>query len=317
VVMRPTVPALAPFVESFWYFAQRLPNVRERVLPTGEMQLLVNLHEDELRSYDELGRARPVAGSALQGVHGGPVTIDTAQQRAIVGVGFRPGGAFPFFAPPASEVRDGLVPLDALWGRDGAVLRDRLLSAHGPDAVRPDWLLSARRPDTVLSDGVQSASEPGAVRPDHLPHGPDAVLRTLQAVLLERLARPLVPDPAVGYAVAAFERGAGVATVAERLGMTHKRFAGRFTDQIGLTPKRFARVRRFQRLIAAIPAQASVDWARLAADRGYYDQAHLIHEFRAFSGVRPTEYRPRSANERNHVPISPMQAGADRATMGP
>ena len=264
VVMRPTAPALAPFVESFWYFAGRLPPGRERVLPSGEVQLLVNLHSDELRTYAGDGRVHRVGGAALQGAYRGPVVIDTAQQRAIVGVGFRAGGAYPFFAVPPSAVRDGLVPLDDLWGRDGAVLRDRLLSADGPAGV----------------------------------------LRALEAALLARVARPLEPDPAVGYAVAAFDRGgATVGAVTERLGMTGKRFVRRFTEHVGLTPKRFARIRRLQRVIRSIAGGAPVDWARLAAETGFYDQAHLIHDFRSLAGLRPSEYRPRTPRERNHVPL--------------
>ncbi|MGH8930211.1 MAG: helix-turn-helix domain-containing protein, partial [Egibacteraceae bacterium] len=92
------------------------------------------------------------------------------------------------------------------------------------------------------------------------------------------------------------------------LGMTPKRLARRFADEVGLTPKRFARVRRFQRLLVAAGdaarAAAGVDWARLASECGYYDQAHLIHDFRAFSGMSPSSYRPRSAWERNHVQLA-------------
>lgn len=262
MVMRPTEPALAPFVRVFWYFTDQLPPGTERVLPSGEMQLLVNLHEDELRTYSG-ERVHRTGGTALQGAYRGPVVIDTAQQRAIAGVVFRPGGAFPFFAAPASAACDGLVALDDLWGRDGATLRDRLLSADEPRAV----------------------------------------LRELEAALLARVARPLVPDPAVAFAVRAFDRGAPVGTVADRLGMTGRQFGRRFSDRIGLTPKRFARVRRFQRVLGAVGPGQPVDWARLAAESGFYDQAHLIHDFRALSGLSPTAYQPRTPSDRNHVPI--------------
>lgn len=262
LVVPPSAPALAPFVESLWYSAGPQAPGRELVLPTGVMQLLVNLHSDELRTYDGAD-VRRVSGAAMQGARSGATVIDTGQLRAIVGVAFKPGGAFPFTVAPPSATAGTIVELDALWGRDGAVLRERLLSAPTPRAV----------------------------------------LRTLEDVLLARAARPLEPDPATAFALAAFEHGASVTAVVDRLGMTSKRFARRFVDRVGLTPKRFARVRRFQRLLGSISSDVEVDWARRAAECGYYDQSHLIHEFRALSGLCPTEYQPRSLWERNHVSL--------------
>jgi AraC-like DNA-binding protein len=256
-------PALAPFVHSLGYYEVDGPAVRERALPTGAMQLLVNLYEDELRTHTGEAGGRRVRGAALQGAYTRPVTIDTAQQRAIAVVCFRPGGAFPFFGAPPSATADQLVEVEALWGRAGAVLRERLLEAADPR---------------------------------------DA-LRVLETALLESAARPLEPDPAIACAVAALERGARVDEVVERLGMSPRRLIRRFREQVGQTPKRFGRVRRFQRALAAIPYGRPVDWAATAVDCGYYDQAHLIHDFRAFAGTTPSGYRPRSPREPNHVPL--------------
>ena len=265
IAARPSSPMLEPFVEVLWYIEAPPPYGRERVLPFGAMQLLVNLGEDELRSYHDADHATPrrLRGAGLQGPYASPTVIDTRQQRAMLGVGFRPGGAYPFFAVPASATREDLVELAALWGGDGAVLRERLLEAPTPLAK----------------------------------------LQAMEAALLARAVRSLAPDPAMAFAVAALDRGSGVAAVTDRLGMTPKRLARRFADQVGLSPKRFARVRRFQRLLAAAGGGVDADWARLAVECGYYDQAHLIHDFRAFSGISPTMYRPRSPWARNHVPL--------------
>jgi len=258
-------PALEPFIESIWYYESALPLARERILPTGTMQLLVNLDQDELRSYhgDGYGEVAAIGGAGLCGVHAGHFAIDTAEQRAIMGVVFKPGGAYPFFAPPADATRDQHVALDDLWGRDGAVLRERLLEARGPAAK----------------------------------------LRTLEAALLSRRVRSLERDPAVAFAIEALERDVTVAAVTERLGMTARTFIRRFASQVGLTPKRYARVRRFQRVLAAIERGRAVDWAQVALACGYFDQAHLIHDFRAFAGVSPTAYRPRFEGERNHMAL--------------
>jgi len=137
------------------------------------------------------------------------------------------------------------------------------------------------------------------------------MLRAVETVLLERAAHPPVLDLATGRAVAALNAGTPVAAAAEALGWTPRRLARTVTAQVGLSPKRFGRVRRFQRLLAAAGdaaagdaaasgARPEPDWARLAAETGYYDQTHMINDFRALSGLTPGTYRPR-ARMRNHV----------------
>jgi AraC-like DNA-binding protein len=279
-IARPPAPALAPFVEAFWYCAVRPPYELERALPTGAMQILVNLHDDVLttRADTDLGRVHRVGGAALQGPSARPAVIDTAEQRAIAGVSFRPGGAYPFFTAPSTETADRLVGLDDLWGVEGRLLGERLLDARDPADV----------------------------------------LCRLEAVLLRRAVRPLSTDRGVAFAVAAFERGAAVTAVTERLGTTRQRFARRFGALVGLTPKRYARVRRFQRLVASVASGGPVDWAVRAAEFGYYDQAHMIHEFRGLAGISPTRYEPRSPVAPNHVPletVSTMPADARRHIM--
>ncbi|MBA3545110.1 MAG: AraC family transcriptional regulator, partial [Nannocystis sp.] len=122
-VLRTPSPALAPFVASLWHYedAGELAHTRERILPSGTMQLLVNLHEDELRTYhgDGFGLVRRTRGATIAGVTGQHFVIDTAEQRALVGVSFRPGGAFPFFTAPADALRETDVELDQVWGREG------------------------------------------------------------------------------------------------------------------------------------------------------------------------------------------------------
>jgi AraC-like DNA-binding protein len=76
-----------------------------------------------------------------------------------------------------------------------------------------------------------------------------------------------------------------------------------FTDEVGLTPKRFLRVLRFQGVIASVASQSSVDWSDLALGSGYYDQAHFTHDFRAFSGMTPATYLLHRTPHLNHVPV--------------
>jgi AraC-like DNA-binding protein len=274
VAFRPRSPLLAPFVRSIGFdVSDAAPARLERSVPSGDVSLMVNLHEDEFRTYHgpERTAVHRVGGAMLAGPRTEATVIDTAEQRHIVTVSFTPGGAAPFFGVPVSEARDRLVDLGELWGRDGAVLRERLLAAP------------TQRHATQI----------------------------IEAVLLERVATAPAGDPAndpaaagaVAFAVAAFERGASVSEVAAGLGLSAKRFARVFRDRTGLTPKRFSRVRRLQRLLRAVHGRGTVNWAEVAAAHGYFDQAHLINDFRAITGLTPAAYLAAAGAAPNHVPL--------------
>jgi AraC-like DNA-binding protein len=262
------LPALVPFVERVWYFEGELPSRLERVLPNGRLQLLVNLDADELRTYhgDRLRQIERTGGVVLGGAQGSAVAIDTAEQRRVAGVSFRVGGSYPFFGASADALTDCHVELDRLWGRDGSVLRERLLEEESPAGV----------------------------------------LAALERALLEQAVRPLALDRTVGGAVTLLATGVAVAAVTEQLGVSARRLTRAFGRQVGLTPKRFSRVARMQRAVRALAAVGAPreGWAAFAVDHGFYDQAHLIHEFRALTRMTPTEYAPRSADAVNHVVVA-------------
>jgi AraC-like DNA-binding protein len=85
-----------------------------------------------------------------------------------------------------------------------------------------------------------------------------------------------------------------IADIADDIGWSRKHLADRIRDAIGVGPRSFRRLLRFQRLTGLLAADPSPDWAGLACDAGYYDQSHLIREFREFAGMTPTDYVARS-----------------------
>lgn len=263
MVVRTPCPALAPFVAALWHYedAGELVHTRERILPGGTMQLLINLDEDEFRTYHDDGVVRRTRGATIAGVHVGHFAIDTAEQRRIAGVSFHPGGAAPFFAPPADSMQGLDVELGDVWGRDGELLRERLLATTSPAAR----------------------------------------LATLEATLVARVVRDLHPDRPMCEALALLERDVPVAKIGAHLGLSPRRLIERFSAKVGVTPKRFARVRRFQRVLAVITGGHAPPWAELALQCGYFDQAHLNHEFKEFSGLHPTAYAARGPGSQNHV----------------
>jgi len=93
-------------------------------------------------------------------------------------------------------------------------------------------------------------------------------------------------------------------------GLSAKRFIGHFKTAVGMTPKSYSRVLRFQRAVALAERGHRLDWTRVALETGYFDQAHFIHDFRSFAGITPTHYQGARTEFRNHVKIlqsSPSQ----------
>jgi AraC-like DNA-binding protein len=264
---RPRSPALQPFIKSFHYHDGAFPFGLERILPNGQAHLMVNLAEDEFRTYseDKGQRIRSYRGATLAGPHGQPTILDTREFQWLAAVEFHPGGAAAFFPFPLHEVSDQAVGLDDLWKVDGRLLREQILeagTAHGRLCV-------------------------------------------LESALLRQLRENA--NPAISRAIALLNRGFPVADTSARLGFLPKTFVRRFREQVGLTPKRFARVRRMQRIIRFLRSGRSgdaIDWCMLAAEHGFTDQAHLIHDFRDLTGITPTAYKPQSPQRGNHVPVA-------------
>jgi AraC-like DNA-binding protein len=118
-IHRVTRRPLSDFVDFLWIsegYAQ--PHAAERVLPTGNMGLVLSL--------DEHGGVRDV----LAGASTRSFLLDTSKPLSLMGARFRPGGGFPLFDGPAGELQDLSVPLDLVWGPRARTLRQQLLEAR-------------------------------------------------------------------------------------------------------------------------------------------------------------------------------------------
>jgi len=122
----------------------------------------------------------------------------------------------------------------------------------------------------------------------------DARFDLLEQALLRRLARARPASRELRYALTRITTSAGrvdIADLAAELGRSQKSLIHHFNTQIGLPPKRYARLVRFNHVVQRIRGGAPDDWAELAASFGYYDQSHLVHDFREFTGLTPTAAR--------------------------
>src|SRR5262245_13869513 len=186
VSIAPTAP-LAEFLERFWYSSDAPPHQMVRIVPSGTMELVFNLDEDELGIYDteQPGSYKSFSGAFFSGAYARPLFVDTRAH--VMGVHFKPGGAFRFLGVPVSELADIHVDLQALWGKASQVLREQLCAAANP----------ARR------------------------------FRILEKMLLARLESTLEGHRAVRVALEIFGRDAGEARtrdLAAHLGLSQRHF---------------------------------------------------------------------------------------------
>jgi AraC-like DNA-binding protein len=94
-----------------------------------------------------------------------------------------------------------------------------------------------------------------------------------------------------------------VKTAARAAEVSPKTLIRLFAEQVGMTPKAYLRVARFQRVLERVHLAASIDWMEVVERHGYYDQPHFIREFKEFSGFSPTEYFRLRGPYQQHVPL--------------
>jgi hypothetical protein len=150
---------LSDFIEDVRLYDDYKPtHLKERILPSGTIELVINLRDDELRIYDRVGTGvcERFSGAIVSGTYNRFFVIDTAEEASLLGVHFRPGGAFPFFDLPISELVDTHVDLETLWGRSARELRDRLRAVTTPLAKFRviEMALLARLTDEVKHHGA-------------------------------------------------------------------------------------------------------------------------------------------------------------------
>lgn len=270
-------PALRPFVARLWASDDRVgvpgpPVLREHALPSGAMHLVFRLTDSALRIADA-GADRPataVAASLVGGMRSRFYVRELDAPSCSVGAVLRPGAAACLFGATAGELAERHTPLEDLWGAAANRLREQLLD-------------------------IRNAQDR---------------LRTFESALAARLPRVHGLHPAIAGALAQFQGGASVAAAVQHSGVSHRRFIELFRQGVGLAPKTWLRVQRFQRCLPALRAGDGLALAALAVDMGYSDQSHFNRDFLAFSGVTPLAYRARAGVDSNHLPMVGGGAGA-------
>jgi AraC-like DNA-binding protein len=181
-----------------------------------------------------------------------PLLVDAGSPENMIAVRFRPGGAFAFFNLPMHALTNARVEVANFW-KDAAAFEDSILERVSIDER----------------------------------------IATLECALIARLSFARSIDRRIRAAIKSLRHTSGqmpIDSISSEFGMSRQHLTRKFQEQVGISPKLFARIVRMQDMLRRVENVREVDWCTLALDSGYYDQAHMIDDFRDLCGISPARY---------------------------
>ncbi|MDP4217717.1 MAG: helix-turn-helix domain-containing protein [Bacteroidota bacterium] len=261
---------LRPFISNFTYYKGYRPDHRiDRYLPNGNIEIIIDLTDRPKYIYDNqtLTEKQACKRIWISGMRDEFITIPSGLDAEMFIIEFKKGMAYPMLGLPLTEITGTVVHGELILDKVFLELRERLFTC----AQAGEMFVLAER------------------------------------LLARQFGSRLTVNPFVEFAVGKIlgsPTSLSIRSVADKTGYSARHFIRIFSDHVGVTPKRFLRIIRFQRAINEIEVKGSIPWAALAYDCGYYDQAHFISDFKSFSGLTPLEYmRRRNGDFLNYVPV--------------
>jgi AraC-like DNA-binding protein len=248
-------PRLSGYVGAYTGYVEQTPGpLRRREVPSTHVTLILSFGP-------AIGVGGPGAAGApahsrtsfVAGLHDAPVVTEHAGRQHGIEVRLAPLAAGRLLGVPMDALANQVVALEDLLGRDAERLVEALYDA-------PGWAARFALLDEVIAARLQAG-------------------------------RP--PSPGVAWAWGRLGETHGavpIGALAAELGWSRRHLGARFREQVGIPPKLLARILRFERVVARLIHAPGERWAEVAYDCGYYDQAHLNRDFRAFAGSTPTAF---------------------------
>jgi AraC-like DNA-binding protein len=260
---------LNQFIESFIYYKDYSPvHSVDRFLPDGNVNIVIDLLERPQYIYDndtlkEIQACRRVWFSGMRTHY---ITIPSGRDSEMFIINFRKGRAYPFVQMPLNELTNSVVDGDLVLSNEIMDMREMILQAP----------LIPQKFDVV------------------------------EKFLAKKFSSRLIANPYVDFAVNQIVQQPNqmaIAQIANKVGYSQKHLIKLFKDNVGLTPQAFLKIIRFQNALREIELSQKANWASIALESGYYDQAHFINDFKAFSGFTPNQYLQQQCDHLNYIPV--------------
>ena len=241
----------------------------ERLLPDGNVQVIFELTEQPKYIYDNdsLDEIQSCRRVWFSGFRTKPITIPSGLGSEMLIISFKKGRAFPFISVPMHALKNTVVDGELVLNNDILNLRDHLQEAQNPEEM----------------------------------------FGIIERNLIRHYARALEENPFIDYAVKTLSsspHGACLRELSRQVGYSQKHLIKLFKDHIGVTPKEFVKVSRFQQAVQMIQDSDHVSWTDVAYSTGYYDQSHFIADFKKLSGFTPGRYLKIKGEILNYIPVA-------------
>lgn len=258
------------FIESFIYYKGFQPtHTLDRFLPDGKVNIVIDLADAPQFIYDNdtLKEIQACRHVWFSGIRNNCITIPSGRDSEMFIINFHKGKAYPFVQMPLHELTDTVVDGNLVLTNEILHLREQLLA-------------------------LPAVSQKFAY---------------VEKYLKRHFGSRLEPNRCIDFAVSRILQLPDQLTIEEitrKVGYSHKHFIQLFRENVGLTPKAFLKVIRFQKAIREIEAHQKISWSRIALESGFYDQAHFINDFKNFSGFTPAQYLTMKNDQLNYIPVA-------------
>jgi AraC-like DNA-binding protein len=260
---------LALHVQSIVYFDEYNPDYeKERLLPDGCQTLIIDLTETPKRIFDNINLTDKQVCKRywFSGARNELLTIDSGGiNSSMLVINFTFTGAYQFIHHPCEQTKSQVISADIFFQSQIDSLREQLLNTK---EVQTKFSIT----EHFLKQHLLDQSPPEAI-------------------------------VSASNLIAANPQAGTLKWISENSGYSQKHFIGLFKKYVGLTPKGFQKIMRFQKIVHDLETKNHINWTQLALDCGYYDQAHFINEFKAFSGYNPQQYLSEKGPDLNYIPL--------------
>jgi AraC-like DNA-binding protein len=266
----PSFP-LNRFISGFTYYkGYTSDHTIDRYLPNGNIEIIINLTDTPKYIYDNntLTEIQACKKVWISGIRSKFISIPSGTGSEMFIIEFKKGMVQSFLGRPLTEITEKVIEGDLVLNHIFLEMREQLLEKQSASAM----FLTAEK---MLTDGFHNKL---ATNP-----------------FVEFAVNSIIANPAQTT----------IKSIAHKTGYSSKHLIKIFSGHVGVNPKSFLRIIRFQKAIKEIETRGNINWISLADECGYYDQAHLIANFKEFSGFTPLQYVEKTTGEwLNYVPVA-------------